>query len=67
MLVEKRTGLAEVGEKGMGTPTLGLEDLYGLWDGVRELRINLVGEGGADSSKVGCDLLSVGVSGSLLT
>ena len=56
-----------MGGKGIGTPALGPEDLYNLWDGVRELHIDLVGEGGTDSSKVGSDLLSVGMSASLLT
>ena len=38
-----------------------------LRSGVRELHIDLVGEGGAHSSKGGHDLLSISMGGGLLT
>ena len=37
----KRTGLAEVGEKGTHTWSVGPEDLHDLWDRVMELHIDL--------------------------
>ena len=52
-------GLAEVGEKGLGIPSLCPEHLDNLWGGVRELLISLVGEGGVYSSKRGRELLNL--------
>ena len=63
----KRIGPAEVGEKGIGTWSLGPEDLYSLWGGVRELHIDMVGKGGAYYPKRGHDLLSISMGGGSLT
>lgn len=51
MLSGKGTVLAEVGEKGIGAQSPCPEDLYNCGVGVRELPVNLVGKGGAYSSK----------------
>ena len=60
-------GIAEVGGKDTGNGFLCPEDLHKFWGVVRELHMDLVGEGGADSSKEGCDLLNIGVGGGLST
>ena len=56
-----------MGEKGTGIRSLGPEDSPNLWGGVRELPEDLVGEGGANSSKGGRDLLSISKGGGLVT
>lgn len=40
----KRTGLAEVGDRGIGSQSPCPEDLYSLPGGVKELHIDLVGK-----------------------
>lgn len=66
MFSEKRTGLAEVGEKDIDAQSLCLVGLYNMWGGMKEL-LNLVGGCGMYSFKRKCDLLSICMGGGILT
>ena len=55
------------GWESVSATSLGPENLYNLWGGVRELHMDLVGESGALSSKGGCHHLSISMGRVLLT